>query len=189
MIAVGTSTTRPHDVPADGTTIFTSDDILDLDRLPRTLTVIGGGVIGCEFASIFATLGVRVTLVDKRPRLLSFVDSEIVEALVYHMRENRVILRLGEEVSDVSVVEDERGERVRIHLASGKQIASEKALYSIGRTGSTGSLNLPAAGLEPDERGRISTNGFLQTETPNIYAAGDVIGHYLFTHVAAFQAQ
>ena len=101
MIAVGTSATRPNDIPADETTIFTSDDILDLDRLPRTLTVIGGGVIGCEFASIFATLGVRVTLVDKRPRLLSFVDSEIVEALVYHMRENRVILRLGEEVSDV----------------------------------------------------------------------------------------
>ena len=74
---------------------------MDLDRLPRTLTVIGGGVIGCEFASIFATLWVRVTLVDKRPRLLSFVDSEIVEALVYHMRENRVILHLGEEVSDV----------------------------------------------------------------------------------------
>ena len=176
MVAVGTSSTRPNDVPADGTTIFTSDDILDLDRLPRTLTVIGGGVIGCEFASIFATLGVRVTLVDKRPRLLSFVDSEIVEALVYHMRENRVILRLGEEVSDVSVVEDDRGERVRINLASVKQIANEKALYSIGRTGSTGSLNLPAAGLEPDERGRISTNGFLQTETPNIYAAGDIVG-------------
>ena len=101
VIATGTSATRPDNIPIDGIQVFTSDDILDLDRLPRTLTVIGGGVIGCEFASIFATLGVRVTLVDKRSRLLSFVDSEIVEALVYHMRENRVILRLGEEVSDV----------------------------------------------------------------------------------------
>ena len=149
---------------------------MGLDRLPRTLTVVGAGVIGCEFASIFATLGVRVTLIDKYPRLLTFVDSEIVESLVYHMRQNRVILRLGEEVERIEAVDDGKGDRVRIHLASGKRIVSEKALYSIGRTGSTNGLNLSAAGLEPDDRGRISVNDFFQTDTPNIYGAGDVVG-------------
>jgi NAD(P) transhydrogenase len=176
VIATGTSATRPDNVPIDGIQIFTSDDILDLDRLPRTLTVVGAGVIGCEFTSIFATLGVRVTLIDKYPRMLTFVDSEIVESLVYHMRQNRVILRLGEEVERIEAVDDGKGDRVRIHLASGKQIVSEKALYSIGRTGSTNGLNLPAAGLEPDDRGRISVNDFFQTDTPNIYGAGDVVG-------------
>ena len=176
VVATGTSATRPRNVAADGTRIVTSDDILDLDRLPRTLTVVGAGVIGCEFTSIFATLGVRVTLVYKYPRMLTFVDSEIVESLVYHLRQNRVIFRLGEEVSDVEKVDDEKEERVRIRLASGKQIVSEKVLDSIGRTGSTKSLNLAAVGLEPNERGRISTSEFFQTGTPNIYAAGDVVG-------------
>jgi len=183
LLAAEASFIDPHslhliysDGSIDGIQIFTSDDILDLDRLPRTLTVVGAGVIGCEFTSIFATLGVRVTLIDKYPRMLTFVDSEIVESLVYHMRQNRVILRLGEEVESIEAIDDGKGDRVRIHLASGKQIVSEKALYSIGRTGSTNGLNLPAAGLEPDDRGRISVNGFFQTDTPNIYAAGDVVG-------------
>ena len=109
IIAAGTSATKPDNVPIDRIQIFTSDDILGLDRLPRTLTVVGAGVIGCEFASIFATLGVRVTLIDKYPRLLTFVDSEIVESLVYHMRQNRVILRLGEEVERIEAVDDGKG--------------------------------------------------------------------------------
>jgi NAD(P) transhydrogenase len=176
VVATGTNATKDEHIPFDERRIFISDDILRLDRLPRTLAVIGAGVIGCEYASIFAALGVRVTLVDKRPRLLPFVDAELVEALAYHLRQNRVTLRLGEEVSGMEPFEDEHGERVRIHLASGKQIVTEKALHSIGRTGATRKLNLPAAGLEADSRGRLKVNANYQTAVPHIYAVGDVIG-------------
>jgi NAD(P) transhydrogenase len=176
VLATGTAATKDPHIPFDGQRIFISDDILRLERLPRTLAVIGAGVIGCEYASIFAALGMRVTLIDKRPRLLSFVDAEIMETLAYHLRQNRVTLRLGEEVSGLEPIEDEHGERVKIHLDSGKQIISEKALYSIGRTGATQELNLPAAGLAPDPRGRLSVNPCYQTEIPHIYAVGDLIG-------------
>jgi NAD(P) transhydrogenase len=176
VIATGTSATKDEHIAFDGQRIFISDDILRLDRLPQTMVVIGGGVIGCEYASIFATLGVRVTLIDKRPRLLSFVDSEIMEMLAYHLRQNRVTLRLGEEVSGIEAMEDGHGARVKIHLASGKQIIAEKALYSIGRTGATQDLNLPSAGLTADARGRISVNSSYQTAVPHIYAVGDLIG-------------
>lgn len=176
VVAVGTSATQDLHIPFDSQSIFVSDDILHIDRLPRTLTVVGAGVIGCEYASIFATLGVRVTLVDMRSRLLPFVDSEISEALAYHLRQNRVTLRLGESVSDIEPFEDQHGPRVRIHLASGKQIITEKALHSIGRTGATASLDLPAAGLAADNRGRLVVNADYQTSVPHIYGVGDVIG-------------
>ena len=176
VIAVGTSVTRVDQIPFDGQRIFVSDDILKLDRLPRTLAIVGAGVIGLEYASIFAILGVRVTLIDMMPRLLPFVDSEIVDSLVYHLRQNRVTLRLGEEVAGIEAVDDERGERVKIRLASGKQIVTEKALYSIGRTGSTESLNLPVIGVVADARGKIKVNSNYQTTAPHIYAVGDVIG-------------
>jgi len=176
VIATGTTATRDPHTPFDGQRIFISDDILQLERLPRTLAVIGAGVIGAEYASIFAALGVRVTLVDKRSRLLPFVDAEIIEALAYHLRQDRVTLRLSEEVSGLEPFRDEKGERVRIHLSSGKQIVTEMALYSIGRTGATDPLNVPAAGLPSDERGRIKVNEHYQTAVPHIYAVGDVIG-------------
>ncbi len=176
VIAVGTNATQDPHIPFDGCTIFISDDILRLDHLPRTLAVVGAGVIGLEYASLFAALGVKVTLVDKRDRLLSFVDGEIMDTLAYHLRENRVTLRLGEEVQSIEPVKDERGERVKIHLESGKQIITEKALYSIGRTGATDALNLPSAGVEADDRGRIKVNETYQTCVPHIYAVGDVIG-------------
>jgi NAD(P) transhydrogenase len=176
VIATGTTATRDPHIPFDGQRIFISDDILQLERLPRTLAVIGAGVIGAEYASIFAALGVRVTLVDKRSRLLPFVDAEIIEALAYHLRQDRVTLRLSEEVSGLEPFQDEKGERVRIHLSSGKQIVTEMALYSIGRTGATDPLNVPAAGLPSDERGRIKVNEHYQTAVPHIYAVGDVIG-------------
>jgi NAD(P) transhydrogenase len=176
VIATGTTATRDAHIPFDGKRIFVSDEILELDRLPRTLTVVGAGVIGCEYASIFATLGVRVTLVDQRPRLLPFVDAEVVDALSYHMRENRVTLRLGETVSNIEPIDDEHGPRVRLTLTSGKQIITEKALHSIGRSGATDTLNLPAAGLASDNRGRLKVNDDYQTSVPHIYAAGDVIG-------------
>jgi len=176
VIATGTAATQDAHIPFDGQLIFISDDILRLKELPRTLSVVGAGVIGLEYASIFAALGVRVTLIDKRPRLLSFVDAEIIETLAYQLRQNRVTLRLGEEVSGIEPIADEHGARVKIHLASGKQIITEKALYSIGRTGAIKELNLPAAGLTPDARGRLSVNAYYQTEVPHIYAVGDLIG-------------
>jgi NAD(P) transhydrogenase len=126
LIATGTEATRDPKIPFDGQNIFLSDDILGLKKLPRTLAVIGAGVIGCEYASIFATLGIRVTLVDREHRLLPFLDAEIVEALDYHLRENRMTLRFGETVSGIEVTQNNGESRVKIHLASGKEIVAEK---------------------------------------------------------------
>ncbi len=176
IIAAGTEATRDPKIPFDGQNIFVSDDILGIKKLPRTLAVIGAGVIGCEYASIFATLGIRVTLIDRQHRLLPFVDAEIVEALNYHLRQSRMTLRFGEAVSGIELAPNGSDSRVKIHLASGKEIVAEKALYSIGRTGATSRLNLEAAGLKADERGRLKVNEDYQTEVPHVYAAGDVIG-------------
>jgi len=176
VIATGTEVTRDESIPFDGERICCSDDIINLRRLPRTLTVVGAGVIGLEYASIFAALGVRVTLIDKRHRMLPFVDAEIIDTLAYHLRENRVTLRFGEEVSSMELITDSFGDRVRIHLASGKQILTDAALYSVGRTGATSGLNLGAARLTADDRGRLVVNEHFQTSVPHIYAVGDVIG-------------
>jgi NAD(P) transhydrogenase len=176
VIATGTETTRDRHIPFDGKRIFTSDDILQLDQLPRTLAVVGAGVIGCEYASILAALGVRVTLIDKRNRLLPFVDEEIADTLCHHLRENRVTLRLNESVHRLEITENEPGGRVRLHLDSGKTIVTEKALYSVGRTGATSKLNLETAGLKADDRGRLAVDENYRTEVPAIYAVGDVIG-------------
>jgi len=176
IIAVGTQATRSKDIPFDGQKILISDDILALESLPRTLTVIGAGVIGIEYATIFSTLGVRVTLIDKRDRLLPFIDREITDSLAYQMHQHRVTMRLGEEVKSIEPYTDDRGQHVRVTLLSGKQIVSDAALYSIGRTGATHSLNLAAAGVSTDDRGRLTVNDNFQTNQPNIYAVGDVIG-------------
>ena len=146
-MAVGTLATRPEGTHIDRNHILLSDDILNLSELPRSLAIIGAGAIGLEYGSIFATLGIRVTLIDRYPRLLGFVDEELVDTLVYHLRQKRVTLRLNEEVTHVEPFEDDRGEHVRIRLASEKQIVTDAALYSIGRTGATDSLNLDAIEL------------------------------------------
>ena len=176
LISTGTEATRDSKIPFDGQNIFVSDDILTLKKLPRTLAVIGAGVVDCEYASIFSALGVRVTLVDRSRRLLPFVDAEVVESLDYHLRQNRMTLRFNEVVSGIELVENGTDSRVKIHLASGKEIVAEKALYSIGRTGATSKLNLEGAGLKADDRGRLKVNEHYQTEVPHVYAAGDVIG-------------
>jgi NAD(P) transhydrogenase len=176
VLAVGTQAISDARTPLDGQQVFSSDDMMELDELPRTLAVIGAGVIGCEYASMFAALGVRVTLIDMRSRLLDFVDTEIIETLVYHLRERRVTLRLGEKVSSIEVFEEDGIKRVRTCLASGKQIVTDKALSSMGRNGATSELNLAAAGLSADARGRLKTNSSYQTEVEHIYAVGDVIG-------------
>ncbi|MGE5217341.1 MAG: Si-specific NAD(P)(+) transhydrogenase [Chloroflexota bacterium] len=173
VIAVGTEPARPADIPFDGASIIDSDGLLSLKQLPRSLTIVGGGVIGCEYASILATLGIPVVLVERRPRLLDFVDSEIIEALQYQMRSVGVTLRFNE---DVTGIEKSADGAVWIHLKSGKKISAPLLVYSIGRVGATKDLNLQNVGIRTDERGRIKVDENFRTETPHVYAAGDVVG-------------
>jgi len=176
VLAVGTTTMHDPFAPCDGQHVFTCDDLLHVEQLPKSLVVVGAGVIGLEYACIFAALGVRVTLIDSRTQLLPFVDREIMEALVYHLRSNRATLHLGETVSSVQPYHDDHGDHVRLHLKSGKQIVADKVLYSVGRRGATDTLCLDAAGLTADDRGRLRVNEHYQTEVRHIYAVGDVIG-------------
>ncbi len=173
VIAVGTEPTRPTDVPFDGESIIDSEGIVTLKRLPKSLTIVGGGVIGCEYASILAALGIEVTLVDQRPRLLEFVDTEIIEALQYHMRNIGVTLRLKEEVVKI---EKSANKRITVRLKSGKRIIASTVMYSVGRVGATRELALEQVGIQYDGRGRLRVNEDYQTAIPHIYAAGDVIG-------------
>ncbi|GMR04966.1 MAG: Si-specific NAD(P)(+) transhydrogenase [Thermodesulfobacteriota bacterium] len=173
VIAAGSRPTRPEAVPFDKEHIYDSDTILKIDRIPATLTIIGGGVIGCEYASIFSVLGVKVNLIEKKPRVLSFADGEITESLMYWMRHAGVSLRLNEEVVDITV---ESTGRVVTRLKSGKIALSEKLLYTMGRTGNSDGLNLEALGIKTGSRGKIIVNDSYQTDVPNIYAVGDVIG-------------
>ena len=176
VLAVGTNTVKDPHIPFDGRSIFVSDDILEMEDLPKTLAVVGGGVIGLEYACMFAALGVRVTLIDKFERLLPFVDREIMDALVYHLRENRAAFRLGETVSGLEPFSESGSTKVRIHLASGKQIVTDQVLYSTGRKGATDTLGLEAAGLAADERGRLKVDEHYRTSVDHIYAVGDVVG-------------
>jgi NAD(P) transhydrogenase len=173
MIAVGTEPSRPAGIPFDDTTIIDSDGLLALKQLPKSLTIVGGGVIGCEYASILATLGIPVVLIERRPRLLEFVDSELIEALQYQMRSIGVTLRFNEEVT---AVEKHPDGAVVIQLKSGKQIRAALLMYSSGRVGATKGLNLESIGIQADERGRLKVNENFQTAIPHIYAVGDVIG-------------
>src|SRR5205085_2209379 len=141
--------------------------------IPKTLIVVGGGVIGVEYTCMFSTLGVRVILVEKRPRLLEFADAEIVEALSYHLRDNRVTLRLNEEVSSVEGMPDGT---VVANLESKKKLSGDALLYAVGRQGNVDELNLAGVGIEADSRGRIVVDADYQTKQPHIYAVGDVIG-------------
>jgi NAD(P) transhydrogenase len=173
IVATGTKPASSPLVPLNGRTIMNSDQILQMPKIPKSLIVVGGGVIGVEYACMFAILGVRIILVEKRPRLLEFADSEIVEALSYHLRDHRVTMRLNEEVASVEETPDGS---VVANLKSNKRVAGEALLYAVGRQGSVDELNLPAAGLEADNRGRIAVDSEYRTKVPNIYAVGDVIG-------------
>jgi NAD(P) transhydrogenase len=173
ILATGTKPAVNPKVPTNGRNIINSDQILAMPALPRTLIVVGGGVIGVEYACMFATLGVRVIIVEKRPRLLEFADTEMVEALSYHMRDRRATMRLSEEVESVEELPDGK---VAANLASKKRIIADALLYAIGRAGNVDALDLPAAGLTSDERGRIKVDGDYRTAQPHIFAVGDVIG-------------
>jgi len=173
VIATGSRPRRPDDIPLNDVTICDSDSILFTEAIPKSMIVLGGGVIGCEYASMFASFGIKVTLFDRRLELLRFVDQEIVQALIYHMRTNGVTMRLGEELDKVAT--DENG-RVVTSLKSGKTIVTDMLLYAMGRMANTDQLNLSAAGLTADKTGQLKVNEYYQTEVPHIYAAGDVIG-------------
>ena len=173
LIACGTRPARHPDIPFDGKEILASDQFFQMEEIPREMIVVGGGVIGLEFASMLAALGIEITLIEQRPALLEFVDQEIVEALCYHMRRHGAIFRLGEKVTTVD--RDDRG-RVVAHLESGKRIHGNALLYAVGRQANTDLLNLQAAGLDAGPRGKIAVNENFQTAQPHIYAAGDVIG-------------
>jgi NAD(P) transhydrogenase len=173
LIATGTKPAVNAKVPVNGRTIIDSDQILDMTQLPKTLIVVGGGVIGVEYACMFATLGVRVTIVEKRPRLLEFADTEMVEALTYNMRDRRVTMRLNEEVDSVEELPDGR---VAAMLLSNKRVIGDALLYAVGRQGNVDGLNLSAAGVAADDRGRIHVDADYRTAQPHIFAVGDVIG-------------
>lgn len=173
IIASGSRPARPGDVPFDREHIHDSDTILEIDNLPHALTIVGGGVIGLEYACIFAALGVKVTVVDKKRRILSFADEEVVSNLIHWMRESGITLKLGEQVTSMAV---ESEGRVVTRLQSGKTVVSEKILYTMGRTGNTDSLALENIGITPSERGIIEVGPDFHTGKGNVYAVGDVIG-------------
>ena len=173
LLATGTRPRRPEGVPFDGEVIIDSDDILSLKKIPKSMTVIGAGVIGVEYASIFSALDIKVTLVDARNCMMRFMDREITDELTHMLRDRGAIIRLGE---DIEKIESKNGEAV-ITLKSGKKFRSDLVMYAAGRTGCTSSLNLENAGLSADENNhQIKVNKYYQTEVKNIYAAGDLIG-------------
>ncbi|MEM7042251.1 MAG: Si-specific NAD(P)(+) transhydrogenase [Pseudomonadota bacterium] len=174
LVAVGTKPYRPADIPFDGRTVVDSDEILSLEKLPRTLAVIGAGVIGLEYATIFSALDIQVTLIEPRTTMLDFIDREIIEELTHDLRQRGMILRLG---CSVALIESDRGAGCRAQLKDGRLVRADAILFAAGRMGATDDLGLDAAGLEPDQRGRLAVDkDDFRTAVPHIFAAGDVIG-------------
>jgi NAD(P) transhydrogenase len=172
VIATGTRPARPASVEFDERTVMDSDGIVHLEKVPRSMVVAGAGVIGIEYASMFAALGTKVTVVEQRERMLEFCDVEVVEALKYHLRDLAVTFRFGETVSSVEA----RPEGAIATLLSGKKLPADTVMYSAGRQGQTEDLRLQNAGLTADKRGRIVVDDMFRTKVPHIYAVGDVIG-------------
>lgn len=172
VLAPGTEPARPDNVAFDEVRVIDSDSVLALREVPASMTVVGAGVIGMEYASMFAALGTRVTVVDARRTMLDFCDHEVVESLRFHLRDQSVSFRFGETVERVQVTDA----GTVTSLASGKRIPAETVMYSAGRQGATAGLNLEAAGLVADKRGRVAVDELFRTQVPHIYAVGDVIG-------------
>jgi len=173
IIAVGTKPARPLDIEFDDRRVIDSDGLLCLDEIPRTMTFVGAGIVGTEYATIFRTLGVRVTLIDGRDRPLDFVDDEIEDALYYHMRDQGITLHFGESVSSVRLTDNDK---VEIYTESGKRLYSDSLMFAAGRVGASGPLQLDKIGIEPDKRGRIKVDEHYRTQIEHIYAVGDIIG-------------
>ena len=174
IIATGSQPYRPEYIPFDGVSIFDSDEILNMKRAPKSIAVIGGGVIGVEYATIFSALDIPVTLIESRETILDFVDQEIIATLLHELRDRGVVLRLGTAIEEITRVENGR---CKITLKSGRLIRSDMVLFAAGRYGATGELGLEDVGIVPDDRGRLSVDGkTFQTDVANIYAVGDIIG-------------
>jgi NAD(P) transhydrogenase len=186
LIATGSSPHHPEGIPFDGEVICDSDSILHIDRIPKSLAVVGGGIIGCEYACVFAALGVQVTLIDGRDRLLSFIDAEISERLRQHLETIGVRLMLNTEVESVQVHDEQHA---HLTLSTGEFLTCDIALYAAGRKSNVEGLNLDRVGVEVGERGLIQVNEKYQTAVPNIYAAGDVIGHPALASTSMEQAR
>lgn len=186
VIAAGTRPARPAEIPFDDQQILDSDDILKLDQIPRSLAVIGAGVIGCEYASMFAALGVHVSLIDRHPSILSFADAEIVETLSSHLRDTTdFTFHLGEAVAGIEKLAD----RVHITLASGKRVVVERVLCAAGRAPATDTLSLQSIGLTTDTQGHLAVDANYQTVAAGVYAAGDVIGFPSLASTSAEQGR
>ena len=174
LIATGTHTYRPETIPFNGKTVLDSDEFLAMAEIPRSLIVVGAGVIGVEYATMFAALDVRVTLIEPRNTFLDYIDRFTIDEFTHHVREMGLDMRLG---SPISKVED-AGRHIEVSLENGRHVRADMLLFAAGRMGSTQRLNLGAVGLETDKRGRLSVDRkTYQTSVPHIYAAGDVIGH------------
>src|SRR5499427_5564393 len=175
LLAVGTRPSKPQGAEPDGQTVITSDDILTLQHLPRTMAVVGAGVIGIEYASMFAALGVHVTVIDQRPRPLEFLDQEIGDELLHQLRNNNVLFRCGDAVEHIDIVQTAQRQGL-IRLASGKHLVADVILCSAGRVGATETLHLETVGLAADARGRLQVDASYRTAVEHIWAVGDVIG-------------
>lgn len=174
LLAIGTRPYRPESIPFDGEKIIDSDELLEIQEIPRSMIVIGAGVIGIEYATIYSTLDTVVTVIEPRASMLDFIDKEIVEDFSYQLRDRNMKLLFGETAEKV---EREPNGKCKVTLASGRSLHADMVLYAAGRSGATAQLNLDAVGLKPDSRGRIKVNPeTFQTDVPNIYAAGDIVG-------------
>lgn len=174
LLAVGTIPFRPKDIPFDGVSILDSDEILELAELPKSMTVIGAGVIGIEYATIFSALDVHITLIEPRETMLDFIDRELIGDFTHQLRDRGMVLRFGRKVKTISKLENGG---CQIDMEDGRTIKSDVVLFAAGRMGSTGNLGLENCNLECDHRGRLSVDPkTFQTSVPHIYAAGDVIG-------------
>ena len=175
LISVGANAIKPKGLSLNKKDIITSDEIFNLKVIPKSLSIIGCGVIGIEYASMFAKLGVEVTIIDGRDRPLEFLDSEILDELIIQIKKMGVVFKLNENVKDIEIIKDEQ-RAVLIHLKSGKRVLSELAILCAGRKGSTENLNLEKVNVNVDDRGRIIVDKKFRSSTKNIFAAGDVIG-------------
>ncbi len=185
VIATGSTPRRPQDIPFNGVSVLDEGEILGLKAMPGSLLVVGAGIIGLEYANMFAALGIRTTVVDRHKRVLEFVDRELVERLIESLQELGVSLRLGKTVQTVR----QDPERVVAELAGGERLAADCALFCVGRIGNTERLNLGALGIVTSEEGLLSHDDHFRTSTPHVYAVGDVVGFPALASTAMMQGR
>lgn len=176
VIATGSRPRRPDSIPIDDHVICDSDSLLGLDEIPRSLAVVGSGVIGCEYATIFATLGTKVSIIDRRERLLRFLDEAVLETLTYSMRTSGIRMMMQENVSGVEIEELANRRQGVVRLESGRKVRADRILVAAGRVSNTEALDLERVGIPTDDTGLIKVDDHYMTQVPKVYAVGDVIG-------------